>query len=82
MLSPRERQVLNCLVEGMSNKMIARKLGVTETTVKLHVKNILRKINVRNRTQAAIWAIENRLIGSPEGSEGGRRTRHSGRGSG
>lgn len=82
MLSPRERQVLNCLVEGMSNKMIARKLGVTETTVKLHVKNILRKINVRNRTQAAIWAIENRLIGSPEGPESGGQVRHSGRGRG
>jgi two-component system nitrate/nitrite response regulator NarL len=55
-LSPREFDVLCCLMAGYSNKVIARQLDVCEATVKVHVKAILRKLNVRNRTQAAIWA--------------------------
>jgi two-component system nitrate/nitrite response regulator NarL len=55
-LSPRERDVLRCLMAGYSNKLIARRLVVCEATVKVHVKAILRKLNVNNRTQAAIWA--------------------------
>ena len=55
-LSPRERDVLCCLMAGYSNKVIARELDVCEATVKVHVKAILRKLDVRNRTQAAIWA--------------------------
>jgi len=55
-LSPRELDVLCCLMGGFSNKVIARNLDVCEATVKVHVKAILRKLNVRNRTQAAIWA--------------------------
>lgn len=55
-LSPRELDVLCCLMAGYSNKVIARKLTVCEATVKVHVKAILRKLNVHNRTQAAIWA--------------------------
>jgi two-component system nitrate/nitrite response regulator NarL len=55
-LSPRELDVLCCLMAGYSNKVIARKLAVCEATVKVHVKAILRKLNVHNRTQAAIWA--------------------------
>lgn len=55
-LSPRELDVLCCLMAGYSNKVIARKLVVCEATVKVHVKAILRKLNVHNRTQAAIWA--------------------------
>jgi two-component system nitrate/nitrite response regulator NarL len=55
-LSPRERDVLNHLAEGDANKVIARKLAVCEATVKVHVKAILRKLNVSNRTQAATWA--------------------------
>jgi two-component system nitrate/nitrite response regulator NarL len=58
-LSARERDVLNCLIEGDSNKVIARKIEIAEATVKVHVKVILRKIRVRNRTQAAIWAMNN-----------------------
>jgi two-component system, NarL family, nitrate/nitrite response regulator NarL len=58
-LSPREREVLIDLVEGHSNKKIARRLGTAEATVKVHLKNILRKIRVDNRTQAAIWALGN-----------------------
>ncbi len=58
-LSDRELQILGCLVEGASNKMIANRLSVTEATIKVHVKSILRKINAQNRTQAAIWALNN-----------------------
>jgi DNA-binding NarL/FixJ family response regulator len=58
-LSPRERSILRCLIEGDSNKCIARKIGIAEATVKVHVKAILRKIRVQNRTQAAIWGMNN-----------------------
>jgi two-component system nitrate/nitrite response regulator NarL len=55
-LSTRETVILRCLMEGDSNKIIARKFDITEATVKVHVKAILRKIRAKNRTQAAIWA--------------------------
>jgi two-component system, NarL family, nitrate/nitrite response regulator NarL len=58
-LSERERCVLKSLVEGQSNKSIARSHRMAEATVKVHIKAILRKIRVRNRTQAAIWALSN-----------------------
>jgi two-component system, NarL family, nitrate/nitrite response regulator NarL len=58
-LSPRERQILSHVVDGRSNKVIARHLGITEATVKVHLKSVLRKIRVENRTQAAIWALAN-----------------------
>jgi len=54
-LSQREVDVLCCLMSGMSNKVIARELVVSEATIKVHVKAILRKLKVGNRTQAAIW---------------------------
>jgi len=55
-LSVRETVILRCLMDGDSNKIIARKFDITEATVKVHVKAILRKIQAKNRTQAAIWA--------------------------
>ena len=55
-LSVRETVILRCLMDGDSNKLIARKFDITEATVKVHVKAILRKIHAKNRTQAAIWA--------------------------
>jgi two-component system, NarL family, nitrate/nitrite response regulator NarL len=58
-LSPREQEILQALVTGASNKMIAIKLGIMEATVKVHLKTLLRKIDVNNRTQAAIWAMNN-----------------------
>ena len=58
-LSPREREILQLLVTGASNKLIATRLGITEATVKVHLKTLLRKIDVNNRTQAAIWAMNN-----------------------
>jgi two-component system, NarL family, nitrate/nitrite response regulator NarL len=58
-LSPREKEILSHLLAGHSNKLIARELGITEATVKVHLKSVLRKIRVENRTQAAIWALAN-----------------------
>jgi len=57
-LSSREIQILGCLLAGLSNKAIARRLAITESTVKMHFKNVLRKIQAANRTQAAVWALE------------------------
>ncbi|MFC1457824.1 LuxR C-terminal-related transcriptional regulator [Microvirga arabica] len=57
-LSTREAQILGCLKEGSPNKVIARHFDVTEATVKVHVKAILRKIGAANRTQAAMWASQ------------------------
>ena len=56
-LSPRETEVLASIAEGKSNKLIARACHISEATVKVHLKAILRKTKVHNRTQAAIWAI-------------------------
>jgi two-component system nitrate/nitrite response regulator NarL len=58
LLSEREAQILDSLVKGHANKVIARTCDITEATVKSHMKSILRKIRVANRTQAAIWALE------------------------
>jgi two-component system nitrate/nitrite response regulator NarL len=63
-LSPREQEILQSLVTGASNKLIAIRLGITEATVKVHLKTLLRKIDVNNRTQAAIWAINNGFTAS------------------
>jgi two-component system nitrate/nitrite response regulator NarL len=58
-LSARETEILACLVNGHSNKAIANRLQITEGTVKMHLKGVLKKINAQNRTQAAIWALQN-----------------------
>jgi two-component system nitrate/nitrite response regulator NarL len=60
-LTNREIEILNLLKEGIPNKVIARKLNLTEATVKVHMKTILRKIGAGNRTQAAIWAADHLL---------------------
>jgi two-component system, NarL family, nitrate/nitrite response regulator NarL len=65
-LSDRELEILACLAAGDSNKLIARACRIAESTVKIHLKSILRKIHAQNRTQAAIWAIQNHLIGFAE----------------
>lgn len=70
-LSERETQILQCLVRGDANKVIASRLNITEATVKVHLKSALRKINVANRTQAAIWALNNGLVPTPaNGADG------------
>jgi two-component system nitrate/nitrite response regulator NarL len=60
-LSPREREILAHLAGGASNKEIARELAVAESTVKIHVQHILRKLGLTSRVQAAVWASENGL---------------------
>lgn len=57
-LTDRERQVLKMVAGGLSNKMIGNKLGITEGTVKVHVKNLLHKLGLRSRVEAAVWALE------------------------
>jgi two-component system nitrate/nitrite response regulator NarL len=56
-LSERERQIIDGLIKGDSNKTIARAFGIAEATVKVHMKAILRKVSCSNRTQVAIWAL-------------------------
>ncbi|MGV8848497.1 MAG: response regulator [Propionibacteriaceae bacterium] len=58
-LSPREREVLGLVSQGMANKQIARALGIAERTVKVHLNSVFRQINVADRTSAALWAREN-----------------------
>jgi two-component system, NarL family, nitrate/nitrite response regulator NarL len=62
-LSSREAAILQRIVQGESNKHIARFLRITEPTVKAHVKGILRKTGANNRTQAAIWALNHQPVG-------------------
>ncbi len=57
-LSPREIEIIRCLIMGCPNTIIARRLDISEAAVKVHVKAVLRKIPVKNRTQAAIWAVK------------------------
>ena len=61
-LTPREFEILRHLAEGQSNKEIARDLGITDGTVKLHVRSILRKLQVRSRVEAAVLAVEERIL--------------------
>ncbi|MBK1719783.1 response regulator [Thiocystis violacea] len=60
-LTPREQEILCHLAEGQSNKAIARQLGISDGTVKLHVKAILRKLEVHSRVEAAVIAVERGL---------------------
>jgi two-component system, NarL family, nitrate/nitrite response regulator NarL len=60
-LTERERDIMACLAGGMSNKLAARELNITEGTVKVHVKNLLKKLNFRSRVEAAVWAVEHGL---------------------
>ena len=60
-LTPRELEILECIADGSSNKMIARALDITDGTVKLHVKAILRKLGMRSRVEAAVSAVEHGL---------------------
>jgi DNA-binding NarL/FixJ family response regulator len=58
-LTPREREVLALLADGLPNKLIARRLEISEKTVKAHLTNIFQRIGVTDRTQAALWAQRN-----------------------
>lgn len=60
-LSPREREIARLIARGASNKEIARELGIAETTVKIHVQHVLRKLGLSSRVQAAVYAAEHGL---------------------
>jgi two-component system nitrate/nitrite response regulator NarL len=60
-LSPREEDILRGIARGQGNKEIARSLGIAETTVKIHVQHVLRKLDVSSRVQAAVMAVEHGL---------------------
>lgn len=61
-ISPREREILMLLARGASNKEMARELKLAESTVKIHVQNILRKLNLTSRVQAAVYAVEHGIV--------------------
>ncbi|WP_409250713.1 response regulator [Bacillus sp. SCS-153A] len=67
-LTEREREVLGCLVEGLSNKEIGKRLYVSDKTVKIHVSNIFKKLNVKSRSQVVIYAVQNKLVPLPPSS--------------
>ncbi len=60
-LTPREREILGCLAQGMTNKVIARALDISHETVKLHVRKILAKLKLSSRVEAAVFAVEHRV---------------------
>jgi two-component system nitrate/nitrite response regulator NarL len=55
-LTDREKEILQCLADGLNNKTIARKLGISDTTVKVHIKHLLSKLKLTSRLEAAVWA--------------------------
>jgi DNA-binding NarL/FixJ family response regulator len=69
-LTPRETEVLRLVVDGLTNKEISAKLGVELTTVKNHLKNILGKLHLRNRVQAATFALQKGLFSKTPGRSG------------
>ena len=69
-LTPRELEILAALAGGASNKEIARDLGLAESTVKIHVQHVLRKLDLTSRVQAAVYAVEQGLV--PRSPGGGQ----------
>lgn len=65
-LTEREKEVLNCLVEGLSNKEIADRLFISDKTVKIHVSKIFKKLNVKSRSQVVIYAVQHQLVNLSE----------------
>lgn len=57
-LTPRERDIIKLIAEGLPNKMIARRLNITESTVKVHVKHLLKKMQLKSRVEAAVWMLQ------------------------
>lgn len=57
-LTDREKEILQCLADGLNNKTIARKLGISDTTVKVHIKHLLSKLKLTSRLEAAVWAYK------------------------
>lgn len=71
-LSSREREVLALLASGASNKELARQLDVSESTIKIHIQHILRKLNITSRVQAAVYAIEHGYAKREDAARGER----------
>jgi DNA-binding NarL/FixJ family response regulator len=69
-LTEREKEVLLCLVEGLSNKEIADRLFISDKTVKIHVSKIFKKLNVKSRSQVVIHAVQHQLVPIPPTSSG------------
>jgi DNA-binding NarL/FixJ family response regulator len=65
-LTEREKEVLQCLVDGLSNKEIAERLFISDKTVKIHVSKIFKKLNVKSRSQVVIYAVQHQLVNLPE----------------
>jgi two-component system nitrate/nitrite response regulator NarL len=65
-LTPREIEVLELVVEGGTNREIAESLSITENTVKIHLRNILEKLHLQNRIQAAVYAVRQGLVGQSQ----------------
>jgi two-component system nitrate/nitrite response regulator NarL len=64
-LTEQESRILEHLIDGKSNKLIAREMGIAEGTVKVHIKHLLKKLNLRSRVEAAVWADRCRRQGNP-----------------
>lgn len=61
-LTPRECDILKLIAQGLPNKMIARKLTITESTVKVHVKHLLKKMKLKSRVEAAVWVLQEKVF--------------------
>ncbi|MEE8728350.1 MAG: two-component system response regulator NarL [Rahnella inusitata] len=61
-LTPRERDIIKLIAEGLPNKMIARRLNITESTVKVHVKHLLKKMKLKSRVEAAVWVLQSNVL--------------------
>lgn len=61
-LTEREREILECLARGLNNKTIARQLGISDTTVKVHIKHLLSKLKLTSRLEAAVWAHTKKVV--------------------
>ncbi|ACZ76676.1 MULTISPECIES: two-component system response regulator NarL [Dickeya] len=61
-LTPREKDILKLIAQGLPNKVIARKLTITESTVKVHVKHLLKKMKLRSRVEAAVWVVQEKIF--------------------
>jgi len=62
-LTTREHEILQLIAKGMSNKLIARELNISDGTVKVHVKHLLKKMNLRSRVEAAVWVVNQKQVG-------------------
>jgi two-component system nitrate/nitrite response regulator NarL len=61
-LTPREQDILRLIAQGLPNKLIARQLDITESTVKVHVKHLLKKMKLKSRVEAAVWVHQDRVF--------------------